>query len=378
MDYILTSFLLFTAVVRSTPVPATSSRSCKDYSVPLNITSLNLQWGIDPIETNEDMAAFNAEWGRRDSASTFHPAVLPSNSTPEMAVYTISGTYCEPTSGGNGTVLLATHGAGYGRNYWDPDIQPENYSFVDYALAEGYSIFYYDRLGVGESEIVSGYVSQVSNQAAILTELVKLIRSGTFSSPPAKVVLLGHSFGSIVSNVALHNDPELVDAALLTGLAYEATGVIGAISNQAKQNRVANLYEPERFGKLDGGFAVWVDIYSAIENFFKVPFFDEEVVQWAQDNQQPAALLENLSIGFANVSSPAFTGPVMIMCGEYDFIACGGYCPGFIDADIHEVFPASKNVVAYVHPDSGHAINLSLNATGAFQVLGNFLKENGL
>ena len=117
MDYILACFLLFTAVVRSTPVPTTSSRSCKDYSIPLNVSSVNLQWAIGPIETNEDMAGFNAEWGRRDSNSTFHPALLPSNSTPETAVYTISGTYCEPTSGGNGTVILATHGAGYGKKY---------------------------------------------------------------------------------------------------------------------------------------------------------------------------------------------------------------------------------------------------------------------
>jgi len=113
---------------------------------------------------------------------------------------------------------------------------------------------------------VSGYVSQISNQAAIVSELVKLIRSGAFSSPPSKVVLLGHSLGSVISNIAIHNDPELVDAALLTGLAYGATsGAIGPVSYQAKQNRVANLYQPERFGKLDGAYAVWADIYSAIE-----------------------------------------------------------------------------------------------------------------
>ncbi|KAK4942066.1 hypothetical protein LTR10_018102 [Elasticomyces elasticus] len=376
MEYILTSFLLFTAVVRSNPVPAPSSRSCTDYTVPVNITSLNLKWGIGPLETNEDMAAFNAEWGRRDSASVFHPVLAPSsNNTPETAVYTISGTYCEPTSGGNGTVLLASHGGGYGRNYWDPDIHPENYSFVDYALAEGYSIFYYDRLSMGQSEIISGYVAQMSNQAAVVTELIKLIRAGTFSSPPSKVVLVGHSLGSVMSNVVLHTDPELVDGALLTGIAYEANG---AISNQVKQNRLANLYEPEKFGKLDGGYTVWVDIYSNIENFFKVPFFDPEVAQWAQDHQEASGLLETLSVGYVNVSSPAFTGPVMIMSGEYDFIACGGYCPGFLDLEIHDVFPASKNVVAYVQPNSGHSINLALNATGAFEVMGNFLKENGL
>lgn len=36
-------------------------------------------------------------------------------------------------------------------SYWDPTIQPEKYSFVDFAIAEGYSVSYYDRLGVGKS-----------------------------------------------------------------------------------------------------------------------------------------------------------------------------------------------------------------------------------
>jgi alpha-beta hydrolase superfamily lysophospholipase len=117
-------------------------------------------------------------------------------------------------------------------------------------------------LSLNNKYSVSGYVTQISNQAAIITELVKLIRSGTFSSPPSKVVLLGHSLGSVLSNVVLNTDPELVDAALPTGTAYEASG---SVSDQAKQLRLANLYEPEKFSKWDGGYTVWVDIYSNIE-----------------------------------------------------------------------------------------------------------------
>jgi hypothetical protein len=38
-------------------------------------------------------------------------------------------------------------------SYWDPQIQPEKYSFVDFAIAQGYSVLYYDRLGQGQSEM---------------------------------------------------------------------------------------------------------------------------------------------------------------------------------------------------------------------------------
>jgi hypothetical protein len=35
--------------------------------------------------------------------------------------------------------------------YWDSEVDPANYSFVDFAISQGYSVFFYDRLGTGES-----------------------------------------------------------------------------------------------------------------------------------------------------------------------------------------------------------------------------------
>jgi hypothetical protein len=44
-----------------------------------------------------------------------------------------------------GTLLIHT-------SYWASSYKPENYSFVDYTLDKGYSVFFYDRLGTGQSE----------------------------------------------------------------------------------------------------------------------------------------------------------------------------------------------------------------------------------
>ena len=38
--------------------------------------------------------------------------------------------------------------------YWDPEIQPEKYSFVDFAISKGYSVFFYDRLGISKSSVL--------------------------------------------------------------------------------------------------------------------------------------------------------------------------------------------------------------------------------
>ena len=99
-------------------------------------------------------------------------------------------------------------------------------------------------------------------QAGIIVELSKLIHSGKFCSSDSKLVLVGHSAGSVITNAVLSSNPGLVDAAVLTGLSYNNSGII---SNQAKQLRLANLQDPAKWGQWDGGYTVWVDIFSNLE-----------------------------------------------------------------------------------------------------------------
>ena len=101
------------ALVQSSPVK--TSKRCQEYIIPLEVTSENWKWALDPIKNNYEIAAINAQSGRRDSDSVFHPMTPPSGS--ETATYTISGTLCQPAEGEDGTVLLATHGVGYDRSY---------------------------------------------------------------------------------------------------------------------------------------------------------------------------------------------------------------------------------------------------------------------
>ncbi len=74
---------------------------------------------------------------------------------------------------------------------------------------------------------------------------------------------MGHSLGSAFSNSVLNSDPGLVDAAVLTGIAYNVSNM--GPWGEAKQMRLAKLQNPNRFGHLDGGWTVWVDIFANIE-----------------------------------------------------------------------------------------------------------------
>ena len=55
----------------------------------------------------------------------------------------------------------------------------------------------------------------------------------------------------------------------------------------------------------------------SMSSFFKAPFYDREVVQWAEDSTQPAALMEEISIQMTKFSSPGFTGPVMLSLSKF-------------------------------------------------------------
>jgi len=166
-----------------------------------------------------------------------------------------------------------------------------------------------------------------------------------------------------------------VDGAILTGIGYENPS--SSVSFEGLQPRLASEQSPGRWRQLDGGYVTWVDIWSNANNFFKAPFYDTTVLDYAEKTKTPFALMEIITLGITNLTSPDFTGPVLVITGEYDFIFCTGYCPGILEPGAVKTFPGSKSLEAYVQPDSGHGINLSLNATGSYGVITDFLKKNG-
>lgn len=154
------------------------------------------------------------------------------------------------------------------------------------------------------------------------------IKAGKFFSAPKNLVLVGHSFGSVVSNSLLATNPSIVDGAVLIGIGYSVPST--PINFEAWQPRLARLASPERWRQLDGGYVTWVDILQCqyvrpsphlgihiraidlLARFFHTPFYDPEVVEYAEANKQPFGLMETITIGLTNFNSPNFTGPVMV------------------------------------------------------------------
>jgi hypothetical protein len=105
---ILSIYLAFASLVLGSPTK--SAKICHHYTLPITITTTNLVWGLPEFQNNYDITSFTTNLSTWDSNITFNPIAGTAEVT---ASYKISGTFCSPTKGGSGTVLLATHGLGF-------------------------------------------------------------------------------------------------------------------------------------------------------------------------------------------------------------------------------------------------------------------------
>jgi hypothetical protein len=101
-----------------------------------------------PVEGNLDVGAFAARFNQFQKNYTAE--LLEGYQTLE-GTYNISAQYCVPDNGSSGTIQVLTHGIGFDKTYWDLDYNNYNYSYVNVALAAGYSTLAIDRLGIGNS-----------------------------------------------------------------------------------------------------------------------------------------------------------------------------------------------------------------------------------
>ncbi|KAK0755705.1 hypothetical protein N5P37_011737 [Trichoderma harzianum] len=359
-------------------VSGTWAKLCRSYTIPITITSANLVYGLPPLQDNFDVARLV------DTITSRTPPTTPpfSGSTNVTANYTIAATFCSPGRGEvdphKSTVIIATHGLNFDGSYWDPKLGT-SYSFVDWAISQGYSVFYYDRLGVGDSTRVSGYVAQLSNQVAVLAELTRLVKSGQYTGKysQTKVVYMGHSFGSAISYTALANDVSLADAIVLTGFSLNTTYANPLGFLQASQPRIAASQHPAKWQQLDTGYLVPADLYSNVNTFFNGNY-DKSVAEYAEAHKQPFALSELLTItSIPSLRFPSI-GPAMIISGKLDFIYCTSNCDDVLKTPGAEVFAYAKAFKAVSYPDAGHGLNLHANANGVFQQITDFLSEQGL
>ena len=309
--------------------------TCHPFTLPIPVNNVTtIVPPFPPIE-NAYQATYYANLFTKRGAPT--PQV---NFTTLTKTFNISGQVCTPNraNANTSTLHIATHGLGFNQSYWDfylPSNKSDTqYSYISAATSYGYTVLTYNRLGIFPSAIADPDTEvQATVEAALLIALTTVARQGKvpgLPKPPAKIIHVGHSFGSQLSLALAALAPSLSDGLVLTGFS-DTTAFAGNFLASTSFHLISQN-QPSRFGNRTyaGGYLTWGDAQANQYAFLAYPNFDPSVLQYAESAKYPFTLGELLSMGALPTKALKFAGPVLFVLGSEDVIFCGGNCTGVV------------------------------------------------
>lgn len=395
VSYVITTLGLFFLGTSASPLqkPQRPDGYCKQFDIPVFASAPSAVYDIPQV--NNDIEA--TAWAIYDATrSTLHDKRNILKNTTTSGVFNIHAQLCVPKSSTKKHILqIASHGVHYDSRYWDSEYQPEKYSYVDATLKAGYSIFTYDRLGVGQSDHPDAYeVVQGPLELEILRQLTLMARNGTLydfagkaepadvnftkQPKPTKVVHVGHSFGSFLTSAFIATYGNLTDGAIITGylltqfLASTGSTTFGveyAATSSSPYNRSSGYVVCKKDG---------------IQNIFfggnPKTAFTSELLDYGNEIKQPVPIGEFASAFWLyGRYGPSFKAPVQYVLPEFDFYICRGDCNGLANSTmLAQTYPNATAIEVVIQPNTGHALPLHNNATAGFQLTYDFLARHGL
>lgn len=370
---LLTLVLALTAPTTAFKTPEFSEISSQCSQIQIPVTIFEKRSILDIIIKDDwDAASLTFDLTARNFGTSDNP--LPITGETGFAVesnYTVGATLC----GTGGTILVTTHGIIESKSYFQPTLaNSSQYNFVNAALAAGYSVLNYDRIGVGSSSRIDPYTdAQFQVEVAVLNSLVAYARE---TAGADRVVLVGHSYGAYISTQSAALLGSSVDGLVLTGFSgtLEYFGPFGA----GIGFRVARSQSPERWGDLDPGYLTSSDLFAETFAYYASPYFEHRLAEWSYKvGSEPFAVAELPTLLATDIKFGNVTAPVLVLQGQYDTSACGGTCLGVLHR-LRENFTAAADLRTVDDLPAGHNLFLHEVAPQAFDIIFDFLTDNAV
>ncbi len=126
----------------------------------------------------------------------------------------IAGRLCRPPGAPSRVVQLLVHGLSYDRAYWDPHVAAMRRARI--------ATLAIDRLGAGRSSRPPGERVDLALHVASLARVARWLRRDAPGGPFRRVVLVGHSLGTVVARGVAVSSPD-VAGLVATGFTHRLT-----------------------------------------------------------------------------------------------------------------------------------------------------------
>ena len=306
----------------------------------------------------------------------------------ESGTFNISARYCpirEAATGETSDVIeLLIHGGSYTKDYWAggnfPGFDGAEYSWIKYAERRNYATLSLDELGNGNSSHPDpAKVVQPALESETIHAIIGQLHAGKIGNKRyPKVVLIGHSFGSLTSARLAQNHPTDMAGLILTGYSHDLSGNIVLQNNF--QYEPAFTVMPRRFSHLPQAYFAMSNESGRTHAFYYAGHYDPIISSLDFETEGTVPLGEPWGVTIDPV--PAYTGPVLLCSGDHDAVVCGNNTGGScLPADTSTV-AASKNFFSNAESftyvlanESGHAINFHYGAQRTFEAVHDWIDK---
>jgi pimeloyl-ACP methyl ester carboxylesterase len=290
-------------------------------------------------------------------------------------------------------IQLTMPSGGYTKGYWFGEYYSQENSWVAFASALGYATLSIDRLGNGNSSHPDPIATvQLPYQTEQLHQIISMVRAGTLPLPVPdtsfdKIVVVGHSLGSVVANNLNANWPSDADATLLTGFAYffppQFTGVF-------VESWVLPAELDPRYTALPVGYLEFFNKAYFSFLFYNPGEFSTALRDVDFDTRGTISLGEAASLMFGSLQTE-YKGPLLVITGQHDSIYCSDvgidlqFLLGTPTCDMSSAGIVAQAQTLYpladdfeiVWPNAGHCWQLHDNATYTFGIAHQWLADHG-
>jgi pimeloyl-ACP methyl ester carboxylesterase len=284
----------------------------------------------------------------------------------------IYGELCTPADSTPTTIQVLVHGATYSHTYWNFPGFDGKYSYSGHMNRAGYATLAIDLLGVGRSSHPLSASVTIDSEAYAIHSAVQAARSGTLGTAYRKVILVGHSLGTLTNHIeaATYDD---ADGYIATGTSHGA-GPLGLVD--IFETARPALLDPVTAPQVPFGDLGYLSIPGARTDFYAGGDVDPAVLAADEATRSPdpggyAATLAPYLAATPLLRTDEITAPVLLVNGSNDSVFCRqggglGYADCANDATLAEsegpFYGPAAQLETYVLPRSGHDINLVPNA----------------